>query len=61
MEEIRGSEGLNTYKEERYHRDATPFSVIILTMIGCGDRDPESEGWQWPADLAIGLVWLLSL
>jgi lipopolysaccharide export system permease protein len=34
MEEIRGSEGLSTYKEERYHRDATPFSVIILTMIG---------------------------
>ena len=34
MEEIRGSEGLNTYREERYHRDATPFSVIILTMIG---------------------------
>ena len=34
MEEIRGSEGLNVYKEERYHRDATPFSVIILTMIG---------------------------
>src|SRR4029077_18096073 len=34
LEEIRGSEGLNTYKEERYHRDASPFSVIILTMIG---------------------------
>jgi lipopolysaccharide export system permease protein len=34
MEEIRGSEGLNTYKEERYHRDATPFSVVILAMIG---------------------------
>jgi len=34
MEEIRGSEGLNTFKVERYHRDATPFSVIIMTMIG---------------------------
>jgi lipopolysaccharide export system permease protein len=34
MEEIRGSEGLNTFKVESYHRDATPFSVIIMTLIG---------------------------
>ena len=34
MEEIRGTEGLNTFKVELYHRDATPFSVIIMTMIG---------------------------
>jgi hypothetical protein len=33
MEEIRGSEGLNTFKEERFHRDATPFSVIIMTLM----------------------------
>jgi lipopolysaccharide export system permease protein len=34
MEEIRGTEGLNTFRVESYHRDATPFSVIIMTLIG---------------------------
>lgn len=34
MEEVRGAEGLNTYKVELYHRDATPFSVIIMTLMG---------------------------
>jgi lipopolysaccharide export system permease protein len=34
MEELRGAEGLNTYKVELYHRDATPFSVIIMTLMG---------------------------
>jgi lipopolysaccharide export system permease protein len=34
MEEVRGSEGLNTFKVELYHRDATPFSVIIMTLMG---------------------------
>jgi len=34
MEEIRGAEGLNTFKVELYHRDATPFSVIIMTLMG---------------------------
>ncbi len=34
MEEVRGAEGLNMFKVENYHRDATPFSVIIMTMLG---------------------------
>ena len=34
MEELRGTEGLNTFKVELYHRDATPFSVIIMAMMG---------------------------
>jgi lipopolysaccharide export system permease protein len=34
MEEVRGSEGFNTFKVELYHRDATPFSVIIMSIIG---------------------------
>ena len=34
QEEIRGREGLNEFRVERYKRDATPVSVIILTMIG---------------------------
>ena len=34
MEEIRGTEGINGMKVELYKRDATPFSVLILAMIG---------------------------
>jgi len=34
QEELRGREGLNEYRVERYKRDATPVSVVILTMIG---------------------------
>ncbi|MBS1600602.1 MAG: LptF/LptG family permease [Bacteroidetes bacterium] len=55
MEEIRGSEGLNTYKEERFHRDATPFSVIIMTMIGAILATRKIRGGSG-LHLAIGLV-----
>ncbi|HTB24617.1 MAG TPA: LptF/LptG family permease [Puia sp.] len=55
LEEIRGSEGLNTYKEERYHRDATPFSVIILTMMGAVIATRRVRGGSGVL-LAIGLV-----
>ena len=34
MERQRGSEMLNSLLVERYNRDAIPFSVIILTLIG---------------------------
>ncbi|TDH25664.1 YjgP/YjgQ family permease [Segetibacter sp. 3557_3] len=33
-EEQRGVEGLNALKVERYRRDATPFSLLLLTLIG---------------------------
>jgi lipopolysaccharide export system permease protein len=33
-EELRGTEGLNTLKVEYYRRTATPFTVLLLTMIG---------------------------
>ena len=55
MEEIRGSEGLNTFKEERYHRDATPFSIIIMTMIGAIISTRKIRGGSG-LHLAIGLV-----
>ncbi len=55
MEEIRGSEGLNTYKEERYHRDATPFSVIILTMMGAVIATRKVRGGSGLL-IAVGLV-----
>ncbi|KAI9432141.1 permease [Russula earlei] len=34
LEEMRGSEGLNELKVERYRRDATCVTVILLTIIG---------------------------
>ncbi len=34
LEELRGSEGLNSLKVERYRRDATCITVILLTLIG---------------------------
>jgi lipopolysaccharide export system permease protein len=34
LEEMRGAEGLNALKVERYRRDATPAAVLLLTMIG---------------------------
>jgi len=34
LEELRGAEGLNELKIERYRRDATPFTVLLLTLIG---------------------------
>ena len=33
-EESRGTEGLNDYKVERFRRDATPFSVVLLSLMG---------------------------
>ena len=33
QEQIRGSEGVNAIKFERYRRDASAMSVIIMTMI----------------------------
>jgi lipopolysaccharide export system permease protein len=34
LEELRGAEGLNALKVERYRRDATPAAVVLLTLIG---------------------------
>lgn len=34
LEELRGSEGLNELKVERYRRDATCITVLLLTLIG---------------------------
>ncbi|HEX6916323.1 MAG TPA: LptF/LptG family permease [Chitinophagaceae bacterium] len=33
-EEMRGTEGINAMKVELYKRDATPFAVLILALIG---------------------------
>jgi lipopolysaccharide export system permease protein len=55
MEEVRGSEGLNTFKVELYHRDATPFSVIIMAMIGAVIASRKIRGGSG-LHLAVGIV-----
>jgi lipopolysaccharide export system permease protein len=55
MEEVRGTEGLNTFKVELYHRDATPFSVIIMTMIGAIISSRKIRGGSG-IHLALGIV-----
>jgi lipopolysaccharide export system permease protein len=55
MEELRGTEGLNTFKVELYHRDATPFSVIIMALIGAIMACRKVRGGSG-LHLAIGIV-----
>jgi lipopolysaccharide export system permease protein len=55
MEELRGSEGLNTFKVELYHRDATPFSVIIMALIGAIIASRKIRGGSG-LHLAVGIV-----
>ena len=55
MEELRGSEGLNTFKVELYHRDATPFSVILMALIGAVMACRKVRGGSG-LHLAIGIV-----
>jgi len=55
MEEIRGSEGLNTLKVEAYRRSATPFSVILLTLIGAVIASRKTRGGSG-LHLAIGIT-----
>lgn len=55
LEELRGTEGLNDYKVERYRRDATPVSVVILTLIGAIVASRKTRGGSG-LHLAIGIV-----
>jgi lipopolysaccharide export system permease protein len=55
MEELRGAEGLNTLRVERYRRDATPFSVLILTVIGVAVASRKTRGGSG-LPLAFGIV-----
>lgn len=54
-EERRGTEGLNDYKVERYRRDATPFSLFILTIIGAVVSSRKTRGGSG-LHLAVGIV-----
>ena len=55
MEKQRGSEMINTLLVERYSRDAIPFSVIILTLIGVSLASRKVRGGSG-AHLALGVV-----
>lgn len=54
-EEARGSEGLNEFKVERYRRDATPVSVVILTFIGAVVASRKTRGGSG-LHLAVGII-----
>ncbi|MCE3283011.1 MAG: permease [Chitinophagaceae bacterium] len=54
-EEMRGTEGINAMKVELYKRDATPFAVIILALIGGIVASRKVRGGSG-MHLAIGIV-----
>lgn len=54
-EETRGSEGLNDFKVERFRRDATPVSVVILTFIGAVVASRKTRGGSG-LHLAVGII-----
>jgi len=54
-EQMRGSEGMNTFKVERYRRTATSVSVLILTIIGATVASRKTRGGSG-LHIALGLV-----
>ncbi len=55
QEEMRGTEGLNALKVERYRRTATPAAVLLLTLIGVVIASRKSRGGSG-MHLALGIV-----
>jgi lipopolysaccharide export system permease protein len=55
LEELRGTEGLNTLKVERYRRSATPFTVLLLTLIGAVIAGRKTRGGSG-LHLALGFI-----
>lgn len=54
-EQARGTEGLNDYKVERYRRDATPFSVVLLTLMGAVIASRKTRGGSG-LHIAFGII-----
>ncbi len=54
-EEARGTEGLSALKVERYRRTATPFAVLVLTIIGVVLASRKTRGGSG-RHLAIGII-----
>lgn len=55
QEELRGVEGLNSLKVERYRRSATPAAVLLLTLIGAVIASRKTRGGSG-MHLALGIV-----
>lgn len=55
LEKMRGSETLSSLLVERYNRDAVPFSVLILTVIGVSLASRKVRGGSG-VHLAIGFL-----
>ena len=47
MEELRGSEGLNTLRVELYRRTRNTVHCILVNLNWCSGLKPENERWQW--------------
>lgn len=54
-EKLRGKEGINDLIVERYRRDASPVSIIILTVIGVSVSSRKVRGGSG-LQLAIGFI-----
>jgi len=54
-EELRGTEGLDTLKVERYKRTAGAFSVVLLTLIGVTIASRKTRGGSG-MHLALGII-----
>ncbi|GAB3021722.1 LptF/LptG family permease [Niabella terrae] len=54
-EALRGTEGLNSLRVERYKRSATPFTVLLLTFIGAVIACRKTRGGSG-LHLALGIV-----
>ena len=54
-EELRGREGLNALKVERYRRTATPAAVLVLTLIGAVMASRKTRGGSG-MHLALGII-----
>ncbi len=55
QEELRGTEGLSALQVERYRRTATPFAVVLLTLIGVVLASRKTRGGSGK-HLAIGII-----
>lgn len=54
-EELRGTEGLNALKVEKYRRTATAFTVVLLTFIGAVIASRKTRGGSG-MHLALGII-----
>lgn len=55
LEQLRGTEGLNDYRVELYRRDATPVSVLLLTLMGAVVASRKTRGGSG-LHMAVGII-----